>query len=137
MRIAVLGAGVSGIVISKMLCKHYDVQVFEKSDTIAGIAKVRMIKGLNYHICGGHGFNSKHKNVLDWVFSEEPLDYHVTDHAYIVNTHKTKKAKESLLNYFNTEGVYMLGRFAEWSYYNMDMCIYSALQLANKLTTHR
>jgi len=72
MRIAVLGAGVSGIVISKMLCKNYDVQVFEKNDTIAGIAKVRMIDGLNYHICGGHGFNSNHQEVLDWVFSQEP-----------------------------------------------------------------
>jgi protoporphyrinogen oxidase len=72
MKIAVLGAGVSGIVISKMLCDYHDVDVFEQSDTLSGIAKVRMIDGLNYHICGGHGFNSNHQEVLDWVFSQEP-----------------------------------------------------------------
>lgn len=42
---------------------------------------------------------------------------------------KMRKVQEKLLLY----NVHLLGRFAEWKYYNMDKCIESAIELTNKL----
>jgi protoporphyrinogen oxidase len=57
---------------------------------------------------------------------------HVRD-AYIIheqNTHAiVAEAKQSLAE----QDLHLLGRFAEWEYYNMDKCIESALNLARTL----
>ena len=70
MRIAVLGAGVSGLTVSRLLKdKGHFVTVYEKESTLGGLARTRVTDGYLYDPHGGHIFNSKNKKVVDWVFS--------------------------------------------------------------------
>ncbi|NVD05384.1 nucleotidyl-sugar pyranose mutase [Vibrio sp. JPW-9-11-11] len=72
LNIAVVGAGISGLSVAKMLQKEgANVHVFEKSSTIGGIARVTDIEGYGpYHTVGGHCFNSKYDAVKKFVFEE-------------------------------------------------------------------
>lgn len=75
MRIAVLGAGVSGLTAARLLKeKRHDVTVYEKNETIGGLARSRFTDGYLYDPHGGHIFNSKHQEVVDWVFSVLPKE---------------------------------------------------------------
>lgn len=70
MKIAVLGAGVSGLSVARMLKeKGYSVVVYEKNSTVGGLARTRFTNGYLYDPHGGHIFNSKNPDVVDWVFS--------------------------------------------------------------------
>lgn len=71
MKICVIGAGISGLSFARY-AKRFgaEVVVYEKEKSYGGIAKVRDVDGIPYHMIGGHCFNSKHKEVLDFVFSE-------------------------------------------------------------------
>lgn len=81
MRVAVLGAGVSGITIAKKLEeKNIEVVIYEKCSQAGGLAKTRITDGYVYDLHGGHIFNSKHKEIVEWVFSflpEEKWKYSV------------------------------------------------------------
>lgn len=75
MRIAVLGAGVSGLTAARLLKeKKHDVTVYEKNETIGGLARSRFTEGFLYDPHGGHIFNSKHQEVTDWIFSILPKE---------------------------------------------------------------
>ena len=70
MKIAVLGAGVSGLTAGRLLSdKGYQVTIFEKNETPGGLARSRFKDGYLYDPHGGHIFNSKHPEVVEWVFS--------------------------------------------------------------------
>ncbi|MBR4404631.1 MAG: FAD-dependent oxidoreductase [Clostridiales bacterium] len=75
MRVAVLGAGISGLSAARMLKdKGHSVTVYEKNDGVGGLARSRNTDGYTYDMHGGHIFNSKHPEVVDWVFSLLPKD---------------------------------------------------------------
>lgn len=75
MKFAVLGAGISGLSVSRILNDMgYDVTVFEKENTIGGLARSRTTDGILYDPHGGHILNSKHPKVMDWAFSILPKD---------------------------------------------------------------
>lgn len=75
MKIAVLGGGVSGLSAARMLKdKSYDVTLYEKEDSVGGLARTRFTDGYLYDPYGGHIFNSKHKEIVDWVFSIYPKE---------------------------------------------------------------
>ena len=75
MSIAILGAGVSGLSAARMLKdKGHDVTVYEKNNTVGGLARTRFTDGYLYDPHGGHIFNSKHPEVTEWVFSMMPKD---------------------------------------------------------------
>lgn len=75
MRIAVLGAGVSGLTAARLLKdKGHDVVVYEKEATVGGLARTRFTEGYLYDPYGGHIFNSKNQEVVDWVFSVLPKE---------------------------------------------------------------
>jgi len=75
MKIGVLGAGITGLSIARLLNQHFNVEVLEKNSTCGGIARTKDVNGIAYHLVGGHCFNSKHKEVLDFVFNEVlPVD---------------------------------------------------------------
>lgn len=63
----------------------------------------------------------------------EPLDYNVSDHAYVVFDKKAKACKEQVLDFFEGSNFHCLGRFGEWEYYNMDVCIKSSMNLVQKI----
>lgn len=75
MKVAVLGAGVSGLTAArKLLEKGYEVAVYEKCDKAGGLAKTRITNGFVYDPHGGHIFNSKNQEIVDWIFSLYPKE---------------------------------------------------------------
>ena len=63
------------------------------------------------------------------------IAHHYTPITYPIQHDDTRSviigAKKILSNY----NVYLCGRFAEWEYFNMDVAINSAMQLADHLKT--
>ncbi len=66
-KIAVIGGGISGLSIAHLL-KKYDVKVFEKESKPGGLIKCDIVKGNLYHKVGGHVFNSRRQDVLEWFW---------------------------------------------------------------------
>lgn len=69
-KIAIIGAGISGMSTAHLLSDRYEVTIFEKEDRPGGLIKCRRVGGNLFHICGGHVFNSKRQDVLDWFWSK-------------------------------------------------------------------
>lgn len=70
-KIAVIGAGVSGLSTAHFLNgKGNVVTVYEKEDRPGGLIRCRRVNDSLFHICGGHVFNSKRQDVLDWFWSK-------------------------------------------------------------------
>ena len=116
----VIGAGVSGLSIAHLLSDRYEVTILEKSDRPGGLIKCDRINGHLYHKVGGHVFNTKRKDVLDWFwhfFDKENeftkadrksvicmddgkwIPYPIENHAYMLN--------EDILNGFISDLIYM------------------------------
>lgn len=75
MNVAVIGAGVSGLTVAHMLVKNeYNVVVFEKESTPGGLIRCKRVNESLFHTCGGHVFNSKRQDVLDWFWSKMNRD---------------------------------------------------------------
>ncbi len=64
----VIGSGISGLSISRMLSDRFHVQVLERSPKIGGLIKCERIDGNLFHRVGGHVFNSRNQDVLDWFW---------------------------------------------------------------------
>ena len=69
-RIAIIGAGVSGLSVAHFLKERHQVTIFEKDGVPGGLIKCRRVDGNLFHTCGGHVFNSKRQDVLDWFWSK-------------------------------------------------------------------
>lgn len=86
MQIIILGAGITGLSIGKCLQGKADVTLLEKESEIGGIAKTKVVEGITYHTVGGHCFNSKYQEVLDFVFSLLPeKEWHKTVRCSMIN----------------------------------------------------
>lgn len=70
MNIIIIGAGISGLSIGRMLNKYFDIEILEKNNEIGGIARTKNIDGVAFHTVGGHCLNSKNKSVMDFIFQE-------------------------------------------------------------------
>jgi len=71
MKYAVIGAGISGLSVAQMLQERGEqISVYEKEDKPGGLIKCRRVNGSLFHACGGHVFNSKRQDVLDWFWSK-------------------------------------------------------------------
>lgn len=69
MKIAIIGAGISGMSVAHFLKRNHDITIFEKDSRPGGLIKCRRVNGSLFHTCGGHVFNSKRQDVLDWFWS--------------------------------------------------------------------
>jgi len=67
-RIAIIGAGISGLAIANLLKPKFIVKIFESENKPGGLIACDNINGIIYHKIGGHIFNSKNKMVLDWFW---------------------------------------------------------------------
>lgn len=68
-RVTIIGAGISGLAMGQMLKDNYDVTIFEGASRPGGLIKCERVNGNLYHTTGGHVFNTKRKDVLDWFWS--------------------------------------------------------------------
>ena len=73
-KVIVVGSGISGLSISRMLNESYDLEVWEKSEKIGGMIKCERIDGVLFHQVGGHVFNSRNNAVLDWFWNHFDRD---------------------------------------------------------------
>jgi protoporphyrinogen oxidase len=69
MKIAVIGTGISGLSVARMLQSDHEVVLFEKATRIGGLIKCERIRDNLFHRVGGHVFNSRNQQVLDWFWS--------------------------------------------------------------------
>lgn len=67
MKIAVIGGGISGLSIARMLQKENDVVVYEKESRPGGLIKCSIVEGSLYHQTGGHVFNTKRPGCMGLV----------------------------------------------------------------------
>lgn len=117
--IAIIGAGISGLTTAHLLnAKGYKTTLFEKESQPGGLIRCKRIGGSLYHLCGGHVFNSKRKDVLDWfwdifnkeeefikadrnavVFMEngETIPYPIENHVYLLDETTQKAFIQDLL----------------------------------------
>lgn len=70
-RFGVIGAGISGLSIARMLMEQgHSVIVFEQESTPGGLVRCERVEGTLYHCVGGHVFNSRNKDVLNWFWQQ-------------------------------------------------------------------
>lgn len=118
-RVAITGGGISGLSLAQLLKDHYDVSIFEKENEPGGLVRCKTVNGSLFHICGGHVFNSKFQDVLDWfwkffdqdkefikadrnsvVFMEDgrQIPYPIENHAYKFDEVTQKSIIKDLLD---------------------------------------
>lgn len=67
MEIAIIGAGISGTTLARLLTGDgHAVTVLEASDRAGGLCKSREVDGFVFDDAGGHIIFSKQKDILDW-----------------------------------------------------------------------
>lgn len=66
-------------------------------------------------------------------FLIEYIDSHVSEHAYVVYDENRESAVSTIFEFLETVGLHSIGRFGEWEYYNMDVCMSSALNTASAI----
>ena len=71
----------------------------------------------------------------EYEYLLKPLDYNVSEHAYVVYDENYQESTTCIKDYLNEIELYSIGRFGEWEYYNMDVCMESALKLAKKINS--
>lgn len=104
-RIAVIGAGISGLSSAKILQdKGYEVVVFEKEAQAGGLIRCTVEEGNLFHRVGGHVFNTKVKKVADWFWK------HVDKEEEFIHSKRNAKVmmNETLIEYPFENSLYRL-----------------------------
>ena len=115
-KIAIIGSGISGLSIAHMLKNNFKITVFEKDSKPGGLIKCKKVDGNLYHLVGGHCFNSKRKDVLDWFWKffnkdleftkskrnavamlDTPIGYPIENHLFQMNDDIIKSVINDLL----------------------------------------
>lgn len=60
------------------------------------------------------------------------LDFNYEPNSYVVQNQGTKELIAEVRQLLEKQGVHLLGRFAEWEYYNMDKAMEAAMALSEK-----
>lgn len=98
-KIAIIGAGVSGMTVAQQLKERFIVTVFEKESTPGGLLRCVRIHDSLFHTCGGHVFNSKRQEVLDWFWArfnrEEEFNKADRNSCIFLDSDDTLNAKTS------------------------------------------
>lgn len=68
-RIAIIGAGVSGLTMGRLLAPRATVTIYESDSRPGGLIKCDRVEGSLFHTCGGHVFNTRRQEVLDMFWS--------------------------------------------------------------------
>lgn len=84
--IAIIGAGVTGLTLGKLLNHDNEVSLFERGSRPGGLIKCNIIDGSLFHTCGGHVFNTRNQKVLDffWSLFNRNEEFHHSDRNSVV-----------------------------------------------------
>ena len=66
--LAIVGTGITGLSSGQLLKDKFDVTLFEKAPLAGGLIKCERIQDSLFHRVGGHVFNSRRTDVLDWFW---------------------------------------------------------------------
>ena len=108
-KFAIIGAGISGLTTAHLLNeKGYETIIFEKESQPGGLIRCKLVNDSLYHICGGHVFNSKRQDVLDWFWSrfnqeEEFVKAERKAAVFIENTEIIPYPIENHIYYFDKQ----------------------------------
>ena len=105
MRVAVIGAGISGLSIAHHLKEKYEVKIFERDSRPGGLVKCKKVGGALYHMVGGHVFNSKRQDVLNWFWQFFDRDVEFTK---LLRNAIISMDNGSLMEYPIENNIYML-----------------------------
>ena len=85
-RIAIIGAGVSWLTAAQLLKNKAEIVVFEKDSKAGGLIRCERVNGSLFHTCGGHVFNTKNQQVLDWFWTlfNRDAEFHKTDRNSVI-----------------------------------------------------
>ena len=81
---------------------------------------------------GEHDENTMIKELESLPGNLRPLAFNYEPNSYIIHNKDTKNIINKIKNLLDPYNICLLGRFAEWEYYNMDKCIESAMLMADK-----
>jgi len=84
-------------------------------------------------VVGERSYDEMVENGKKDPFLVKPLDYNVSEHAYVVFDENYATATTGIKNYLRSRDIFTLGRFGEWEYYNMDVCIKRALDTSKEI----
>lgn len=73
------------------------------------------------------------KNLEKMPYSPKYISHRYTKYTYPMQDKNTRALIRNIKNVLERENFYLLGRFAEWEYYNMDAAIGAAIDLKKKL----
>lgn len=116
-KINIVGAGISGLSAAKLLSDKNEVIVFEQAPKPGGLIACKNVNGNLYHQVGGHAFNSKNTDVLNWfkqffnlsedfhhiernakIFLDKTIvSYPIENHLFQLNPKLTRKIIEEFL----------------------------------------
>jgi protoporphyrinogen oxidase len=119
MKIAIIGAGISGLSIAQMLKNNHEVIVFESDSRAGGMIKCDLVNGSLFHRTGGHVFNTKRQDVSEWFWThfdkekeftkasrnsvvcldnQKLISYPIENHAYMLGENTLKAVIEDWLS---------------------------------------
>lgn len=80
-KICIIGAGISGLSMAHCLKDVADVTIYEADTRPGGLVKCERVGGSLFHTCGGHVFNTKRADVMDFFrsFFDLEKEFHKTD----------------------------------------------------------
>lgn len=161
-KIIVIGGGISGLSIAQMLHPENDVTIFEADGRPGGMIKCDVIDGNLYHRTGGHVFNTKRPDVLEWFWSffdkekefvktlrnssvamgeKEMIPYPVENHVYCLPENIKKAFINDVMAMIKSGGrpsrnfeEFLRGRFGE-TLYNLYFQPYNYKVWRRDLTT--
>jgi UDP-galactopyranose mutase len=129
MNVGIIGSGISGLSIANMLRDQHKVIVMEQQNKPGGLIKCERVNDCLFHKIGGHVFNSRNETVLDWFWS-----YFNKETEFVKAPRNAKIFFDNkIIGYPIENYIYLLGRFAEWEYYNMDKAIEGAFTVRDKI----
>ena len=71
MKIAILGAGVSGLALARLLAEggfpRQDLHLFEAAPAVGGLCASKTVDGFTYDVAGGHILYSKDAEAMQWM----------------------------------------------------------------------
>ncbi len=71
MKLAILGAGISGLSLARFLIEggfaRDDVHLFESAPAVGGLCASRTVNGFTYDVAGGHILYSKDAQAMSWM----------------------------------------------------------------------
>jgi UDP-galactopyranose mutase len=83
-----------------------------------------------------HTYEEMREEVKKLPGNLTPLAHNIEASSYIIHQPDSRYKVQQTATLLEQEGLFLLGRFAQWEYFNMDACIKAAMQMHEKLVTY-